>query len=1038
MIPKQRIIATALTLAACATLPKLSAQDEEEDFLLPGDGVPLAFAAMKESKWAEAQRVLDIVFKSSPEGSEEFGGKWGSLYYNKGYCERNLGKEAEAAGDAAKAAEFYAKAIESFQTCYSLPTDDISSNPYEKKCLLYLGQVKQFSGDYAGAIESYKKFVAELDKERSQDKFDAGEYYVNLTISHLRLDEPEIEKGTEFFQNALSYRTQGNVPDKAVVSCFQALAEACIKVKNESALLDFLRDNRGALTLDPFMMYQFTPFFQNLASQAKKNDMVQAMLAIYTLIPGSQITQDDIQARQSLLKDYPAEGIKDGQNVIAKKQLEVDLGRVRKKLSSGTPHEVYGLLTMASIHEQAGNVRGAFNVYEQLEQYYNKSQFREASLFNLVRTSSILGDVAVTERYGRLFSDTFPQSEQLPEVQKMMLTALFFEGKYEDCEVIASSVLSSAKKPSEYHDMALHVLGGSKFYLAKFKEAKPLLEEHVETYPDSLFKVSARYMEASCLGRLYLLSASASKLDSFTKDYPNDSDNPFLANALYDRASIHVTEENYEPALALIERIETEFSSSSMAELAMNLRGNIQLTQQKEAEAEESFKQALARATERGNDSVAAEALFYLVSIIGPEKVGKEENPRLTEAVPYYDQFWKNHQNSGYKTQLAVVGIPALTKVGRSGEALENLQSVISEMAQQKNAPGLERAINSYTKYYLQSGKSVEELQRHYQDFPNIDRDDRRTKALLRIAVIGAFESALAVAEEAKVPADVNRYSAAIEVSFQKLRKEFEPAELSNFILLRMGEYIRTSTSNPEFAEAYYEQILENTDRFGREAAQFGLADIWGQSSDGTKVAKAVTILKEVYATQLEDQSLCEQALYRLVEIAVGKEDWAEVQELSRQYLKPANRSNEAHKKMSFSKNKPKMSFLFATSFDKQGQVEDAIANYKQIFGAYPNKFSISAPSCLRGMELTWKRNRPAPKLGAPSDKQAAYEWGAYFIKWTKDTVDQNKQKIPDDVLAHWEAVRALSEQYEKDPNVVDLATVEQRKREGKPLYAAQ
>lgn len=1026
-----------MTLAACVSLSALSAQEGE--YLDPAEGVPKAFAAMNAKNWLEAHTLLERIFSGSPDGAEDFGGRWGSLYYNKGYCELNLGRQSRAAGDEEKAAEYFAMAIESFQTCYKTPSDDISPNAYEKKCLFYLAEVKQLSGDYAGAIENYKKFITERKDNRPQDKFDPGQYYVNLTICHLSLEKPDLVKGIEFFQNTLNYRVQGvNISDKAIITCFQRLAEACIKAKNEAALLDFLRDNRGILTLDPYMMYQFTPFFQKLAMQAKEHGMAEAMLAIYTLIPGSEVTQDDIQARQAMLEGYPAEGIKDGINIIPKAQLKTDLDRVRSSLSSGDPHEVYGLLAMADLHEKQGNIRGAFGAYKQLEQYFNKSKFRETSLYSLVRTSSVLGDVFVTERYGRLFEDVFPESKYLSEVRRMMLTALFFEGKYHDCEILATTVLETAENPSKYHDMALHVLAGSKFYLAKYAEAKPLLEEHVKAYPDSLFAVGSRYMEASTLHRLFMITAAAPKFDVFIKDFPTEEENPFLSTALYDRADIHVTEEEYEAALKLVERLETDFMSSSVAERAINLKGNIFLTQDKEAEAEEAFKKALALASDRGNKDVASESLFHLVSLIGPEKKGKEENPRLKEAVPFYDQFWQNHQDSGYKTQLAVVGIPALTKVGRNAEALTNLQSVISEMAKEKNAPGLEKAINSYTKYFLASGKSVEELQQHYLDFPDIDREDRRTKALLRMATIKAYQTALKGAMEVVDEEKITRYSAAIEVSFGKLRKEFDPKELSNFILLSIGEYIRNNMDNPEFAEPYYQQILKNDDRFGRQSAQFGLADIWGQSEDIAKVGKAVTILKEVYATQTEDKKTCEQALYRLIEISVKKDDWKGVQDLTRQYLKPANRPDEAHRKMQFTQNKPKVSFHFATSFDKSGQVEDAIANYSRTYGAYPGRFDISAPATLRGMQLTWKRNGPASKAGKPNDRQIAYEWGAYFIKSSRDSIDANKQTIPEETLAVWETVRELVKKYEGEPGIINLATLKERQRKREPLYPSK
>ena len=97
-------------------------------------------------------------------------------------------------------------------------------------------------------------------------------------------------------------------------------------------------------------------------------------------------------------------------------------------------NEVYALLNTAVMHEDDGNTRGAFAVYEQtgalLSQMPRSSSdkkivpAREKNLYNLVRTSSIIGEVLTTEKYGSRFSEgLFPTSEYAEEVRRLTLSS---------------------------------------------------------------------------------------------------------------------------------------------------------------------------------------------------------------------------------------------------------------------------------------------------------------------------------------------------------------------------------------------------------------------------------------------------------------------------------------------------------------------------------------------------------------------------------------------------------------------------------------
>jgi tetratricopeptide (TPR) repeat protein len=975
-----------------------------------------SLTAMNAGEWSKAHALLSkAVAQYDKRAPMLFGPKFGWFWYHKGYCELKV-KE-------------YEMAMKSFEACYKKypngasgpdkagDAKNISFNLYHKRSLLKWGEAAQGAEDYQLAIRMYRKFLDERDKKAGQDPYEKGAFYVNMAVCYFKLFK--IPEGIENLETAIKNKEVFPTPDQGIMAGFQSLVQACIEKTNEQALMDFLDKNRADITLEPFQMCSFGPIFMRLAADALSADMDRTAFELYALVPSTVAAVGDVEARIASLATLPRQ-VKDGSKVLDKKLLTADLEILKGYKKSGHPPEVTALEATAFIHEQNGNARGAFAAYEQLELFFNKAPKREEYLYNLVRTSSLIGEVLTTEKYGSIFLKTFPESDHVESVRNMMLTSLFYEGEYVKCIEVASVMIDKLATPSKQHDICLHVLGGSYYYTGAYDTAQPLLEQHVEEYPESDFKMAAMYFVGSNLSRLQFWTKAATLLDKFLTKYPDPRKNIYMPFALYDRANCHYAADKEMPqALEKLNKLESTFPGSEIMDMAFNLKGNVLQSTDEIEEAEVYYLKALELAERRQNRLVAGEALYYLVGLIGVEKRGKKENPRAKEAVPYYDKFWKQYGvDSPYKAQVAVAGVHSMTISGRAEEALERLQGVISELAQIQGAVGLEEAINSYTKAYLNEHSPVE-LKDHYYKFPGIDADNRAAQALLRIAIIGVYEGKVQTAKKEKNEDDERNAKATIMVLFRDLKNDFQPKSLSNYILVRVGDYLREGTSAARQAVPYYEEAISREDQSYRFPALFGLADIYGDSDNRNENDKAIESLKRIYADAQEKKQK-EKALYRIITILAKKEEWSKVSERAKEYL---------DREKGYRSFSAQVSFLLAKSYDERAMSEDALKAYMNVWAAYAGYMEISIPSVRRVMELTWKRDGPAapPKK---ADRQIGYEFGWKFVESVK-LGNAYKMMKPEERNS-FEELEALVQQYEDDPAIMKMSEVKKREREGR------
>lgn len=930
--------------------------------------------AMKTGKWAEAQAVLVKATNTyDARALQLFGPRFGWFWYHRGYCEIKL--------------NMFDDAMKSFEKCYAKyknvkpkPNQAPSNNMYNKKALLMWGHAAKGAEEWGTSIRMYKKFLEERDESR--DRYEKGVFYINMAINHYKLDK--VTEGSKYLETAITGKVVFPTPNKGIMAAFNVMVESVIRKKDEQALLDFLAKNRAHIKLEPFEAHEFSALFMKLAQDARSAEMIRSTFELYALVPSTVAAIDSIKARLAMVGTH-ARTIRDGSMIVKKDDLNGSLTDLEKANSSGKVNEVYAYLNTAVLHEEDGNIRGAFAVYEQLELYYPKAKIfrdgkvvaaRENNLYNLVRTSAVIGEVLITEHYGSIFLKDFPESSHVKEVRRMMLTSLFFNGEYEKCIEVAELMLPRLSKPSTQHEVCLFVLGGSKHYLGAFLEAQPILNEYIDTYKkskdsDKLRVQAASYFHAANYSRLQEWTKSAGLLDAFLKEYPEPKSNLYYPFALFDRANCFYAENQYEEALAYTTRVETEFPGVSVMEQNLALKGNVLEGVKKPEEAEQYYLKALALSEKKNNDLVSGECLFYLTALIGKEKIGKEENPRVAEAVPYYNKFWEEYgDDSPFKAKVAVAGIPGMRKVGKIDEALERLQGVISEIAKIPGTPGLEESIGSYTDEYLKE-KNPEELKEHYYNFPGIDSRDMATRALLRIAIIDVFEGVLASAGKENNEDIARDAQAMINVLFKELRDDFNPKDLSNFILVKVGNFIRKNTSQPQAARVYYEEALNRkNDQSHKFAAIFGLADVSAQGSSKAQKTEAIKLLKRVIDDS-DDNSEREEAQYLTASIHADNGDYDKAIEAAKEYI-----NNKSFRQYSVPAR-----MLLGAAHDKSGRADDALIAYQQVWSSSMGAIRYSAPAMKRWMEILWKRSG-SNKSGL-SDRQYAYEKGYMYIKLT-------------------------------------------------------
>ncbi len=956
-----------LTGGALAWVLALPAAAQGNDLALLVNRTQLAMDA---EDWEEALRCSNTAIErfGKDRPFQTFGPQFGAIYFRKGLAEMKLAKWDEA--------------MASFEICYrDFPNKQGSTdgNPFEKTALLQWAEAAMGGKRWEAAITGFHKFLKERDKTR--DTYPHGVVYVGLAVCHYQLGK--VSEGNENLEIAIRNKTKFSTSDDTVLSGFQALVTIAVAKHDEQVVLDFIRKNRGGLKLEPCAMWAYTPMWMKLAGDAAAAEMPYAALELYQFIPPVETALDDVRARLQSMGEHS--------NAPDRKKLETTLASLEASLHGKLSPEIARLTAVAVLHEKAGDFRGAYAALLQLEQFHPEAANREDNLLHLIRISSRVVSGSGTRSHAEIFLKAFPDSPNAPVVRRLLWTGLFQNGDYRICIEAAQPVLASLKPGTPEHDDCLFVLGGSYHHLGFDGEARPLLAKHVELYSESPHALQAAYLQAANETRLRSWEKASAMLETFLAKHPDPSGNPYLPYALCDLATCRAGQGRPEAALEELKRVTDRFQGSGIIEVACLMRGDLERSLGKTHDAEKSYHEALTAAEKHADREMTARSLAALVVLLGTSA----DDSRSKEVAALADRFWKPYaESSPDKARVAAASAIAMDVAGRGDEGLSRLRDVICEAAGNPMTPEFENLIGSYTEAYLRK-HGPEQLKEHYDSFLGIPAENPAARALLRVAAISVFENR---SKQAKEPAARQSAEDAVKSLFQQLKTGFAIKDLGNFVLVRIGDFLRNHTSTPREALPYYEEVIQRKDDSWRFAALMGRADVFGRSSNPTEIDKGLADYDRVIK-ESGDTGEREFSFYQTIVQLIAKKDFVKAEERARFYLDGG--------KSGFSRFAPQVRLCLARSFDGRKMADEAILAYSGIWSENANNAGVSASAMTGWLRLMWER-------GKPGDRQTARDKGREYLERTRSV----KDKMSEDDQELWTEVESIVKSFENQPEI--------------------
>ncbi len=931
-------------------------------------------AAMTAKQWEQAlelnARAIELF--GGADAIRDYGPQFGIIYYRKGLCEMKLGRWKEA--------------MASFETCYrDFPNDGkADGNTYQKMALRKWAESAMGAGQWELAISNFAKFIAERDKQR--DTFPQGSFYINLAVCHCKLGH--LAEGSENLEIAIRNKANFPTPDLGIIAGFQALVSAVIVDGNEQALLDFIRKNRGALHIEPYELYQFSPVFMKLAGDALAVGMRRSAMELYQFIPSTDVAIDDVRARLRSMGNSAQ--LKSGAETLDRKALEKDLATFEADRRGKQSTEAIKLAAIAFLHEASGNFLGAYAAYLQLETYFSGSGQREENLFNLVRVASRVGLTTELRAQAAVFMRDFPDSAHLTEAKQLELSTFLDGADPAGCIAVAEPMLPTLAVGTPAHEICLYLLATATFRSGDHAKAQPLLDQLVKFYRQGSHAEEAAFLQAANASRLFQWEKAAAALDDFLTNYP---DSPWTAEALQERGVCHFAQGQPDAARKLADRVISEFPTSPVTDQADQLLGDIEAAAGHPEAAEKAYLKAFEIASRQGDRELAGDALCALIELSDQGGSGKDDLARRKRALVHADRYWKEFaEGSPYQTRVAIAQVRAFVAAGRAAEAMDRLQGIVATGA--TAARGQRTLVDAYARAFL-ADHSAEELEGQFGKFPGIDAADKPLLARMQIAVIAGFEKQASTATDA---ARRQEAETRVRLLYQQLKTGFTPADLDTPALIRLADHLRLQTSAPREALVYYDEAVARNDPRWRTAALIGQGDLRGGSTDASEAALGLAALQEVFRNS-PDASERGFALFRIMETRMDQGEFAKAADEAGAFL-----DSPAGKSCQFSS---RLTLLLARCLQELKRPDEAISRYAQVWKNHRDQLQVSAPAMLGWVRLLATRDQTG-------DRQSACDTAMdYLAKTRSSTIGMKKED-----LAPWLAIEEEVKSLTGNPRV--------------------
>lgn len=889
---------------------------------------------------AAEQAFSQMIERFERDAERLFGPRFGAVYFHRALALEGQRRFQEAADD-----------FEVSATRYANRQGDRRTNPYATMALMHSGiaLMNVENPDYELILEIFQRFqraVKDDPADAAHIAYNRATLIASIAIGEARAQRPR--NAAQTFRRLMSdpggfcheTRSSFHMTQQTIHAAASEIIESFQVNSIPDAGLEFVDEFRPVLTEDRAISYFYTPRYLEAASNAAREGDYAFALSIYSILPTSQQVLDGLVFNRSRLEAFPHD---DGRPREMANILDRIEQRVRQDVESGTPVDAWVLDGVARVFFLNGNQQAAFGTYRTLIEMFPQSQLRPQMLYYAAATASTTGRLAATQQYGELFIDEFPDHELRDRVEELLLESLFWNARYEEALTVGREVRERATE-DEMVELSDFVIGGSLYFLGNFPEAERELRAFREKWPDSERTEPARYYLADNLARLNRFVEAGAMLDSFLNDYPNSE---LLDLALYSRANVHYNLEELNPAVTRLGQFLSERPNSGVRDQALNLLGNINDSLENVETAEQNYRDALAFARRLGNHATAAQSLIFLMGLLSEDEERDEEVADLAE------EFFRDHPNDMNRARAAVVPLEAMDRLGRIDDGLARVEALIPTFGNDLDAAGMEDLILSYVEYAEAGGLGMAELRERLYNFPGVPESAVALRARLMMALIDFYEQRI---REEDDEATVARMEGEIRGVFGQLRREFPIERLSNYILVRVGDYL---VRFEEFAAAreYFNRAIESPDTEFQDRAIFNLGYLLLLSESRDDNRRAFGYFDRIMEDFRFDRLLVEET-FRLR--ALGHEmleEWDQVESVWREYLR--------HEGGAFRRYQTEAFYKIGLSFDRRGQWDAAMDNYAQVWVLDPGNLLFSAPAWFRMAEINFHER---------GQKQNAYE----------------------------------------------------------------
>ncbi|MFC5050859.1 tetratricopeptide repeat protein [Rubritalea spongiae] len=584
------------------------------------------------------------------------------------------------------------------------------------------------------------------------------------------------------------------------------------------------------------------------------------------------------------------------------------------------------------------------------------------------------------------------------------LGELFDKGEYQ--EAIEASRLAYEQGDKE---TSLYVAAASSSLLGEYRDAVGFCRKYLDENPEGKYLVEIAYYYGVSLARM----GYRERADFLLRQLVDSAEGRYKYLSMYELGLLELRAGNYTEAKNYGEQlVANELDAEQEVQAQLLLGQVLESTGDREA-AEKCYLSAYRIAEANELSSSQEECLFYLVAFYGREKVMGEPNLEMAKALPHYEIFEKSFPESEYRAQVLMASLPALNEAGRVGEAIEKLEMVVQEALIAGVEAGVQEAAKALLWARMDQGEEISKIREEL--LAESSESSFFYQAVMRSALADIYE----------IGADQAHLSWGRQMKFRTLARGLrcglllstDNESFPSFVQLELGELSLESEGAATDAEGYFERASDSKVEEQKLWAKLGYARALAQKSD-EQLDQALSILRDLEIRGEGNVELLDDVLIEQLRVLDQLSQWEELEQKSQFYLmqnRLKQHRNQAH-------------YYLAKSYDKQGQVEDAIAKYTHIFTAATGDLAVSAPAVERLTQLTWVRNMPA-QGGQLADRQIAYQLANRYFSLIEDAPEWRKE-LPE-VGSHLVAIRKNISQWEQSGEVETVDEILDQMRKG-------